>query len=175
MKDIWLLLVVLLGGAYYDVKEHRIPNWWILGALICGVSLAAAAAPDGRAADAAGKYLFRMAAAAVVLFPLFMTRMVGAGDIKIIGIMVAYLGFPMGIRAIGWGCFLGAFLALVKLLVQRNLRQRLTYLFVYLRRMFQTKEIVPYYSAERDGYGIVIPFAGCLCLGYIWYLYLLLF
>lgn len=173
--DIWLLLIVLLGGAYYDVREHRIPNWWILGAVLCGMSLSAITAPDGETALAAGKYLVRLAVTVAVLFPLFLVRMVGAGDIKMIGVMMAYLGFSMGIRAMAYGCILGAVLALTKLLVQRNLRRRLTYLFVYFRRLFQTKEIVPYYRADRDGYAIVIPFACCLCLGYVWYLLLLLF
>ncbi len=169
------MLVVLLGGAYYDVREHRIPNWWILGAVVCGLSLAMLVTPEGRYGFAAAGYLLRMAVTTAVLFPLFLTRMVGAGDIKMIAVMVAYLGFSAGIRAIACGCFLGAVLALAKLLAQKNLRRRLMYLFVYFRRLFQTKEIVPYYRADRDGYGAVIPFAGCLCLGYVWYLLSLLF
>ena len=24
-----ILLLVLAAGAYYDVREHRIPNWWV--------------------------------------------------------------------------------------------------------------------------------------------------
>lgn len=169
------MLVVLLGGAYYDVREHRIPNWWTLGAAVCGLCLAVLRASEGAAVMAAGGYLFRLTAAAVILFPLFLTRMVGAGDIKMIAVMVACLGVPAGLGAISRGCFLGAVLALVKLLAQRNLYQRLIYLFVYFRRMFQTKEIVPYYRADRDGYGLVIPFALCLCAGYVWYLLSFLF
>ncbi len=164
------MFVVLLGGAYYDVKEHRIPNWWILGAAICGACLTSLAAPEGRTVLAAAEYVLRLIIVTAALFPLFLMRMMGAGDIKIIAIMMACLGFPAGIQAIMRGGFLGAVLALVKLLMQKKLQQRLMYLFVYFRRLFQTREIVPYYQADRDGYGVVIPFAFCLCLGYAWYL-----
>ena len=66
--------------------------------------------------------------------------------------------------------FIGAFLAFLKMLVRRNLVQRLTYFFAYIRRLFLTKEAVPYYQASRDGKNAVIPLAVCLLGGYLWYL-----
>lgn len=160
------MLALLLGGAYYDVREHRIPNWWILAGFFCGMALTAVLA-EGRAGPAVGGYLLRIILCVAVLFPLFVLRMTGAGDIKLMGLMVGLLGVGGGLRAIVYGCFAGAVLGLVKLLAQRILWQRLCYLFVYFRRLFRTKEIVPYYRAERDGYGVVVPFALCLLAGYL--------
>ncbi len=164
------MLVVVFGGAWFDVRQRRIPNGWILTAIACGVGITALAAPEGGQYLAAGKFLLRILTVSAVLFPLFVLRMIGAGDIKLTAVMVGYLGFGKGIWAVAYGCFVGAVLALAKLLAQRNLRQRLVYLFVYFRRLFQTKEIVPYYCAGRDGYGAAIPFAVCLLAGYLWYL-----
>ena len=127
-------------------------------------------AETGHAGLAVGGYLLRVSVYTAVLFPLYMLRMVGAGDIKLMTVMAGFLGWGSGLKAIVYGCVAGAFLALVKLLFQRNLRQRLNYLLAYFRRLFLTKEIVPYYRAERDGYGVVIPFAFCLFVGYAGYL-----
>lgn len=152
------------------MTEHRIPNWWILTALLCGLGLATLAAAEGRIGLAAGGYLLRVLICVMGLFPLFFLRMFGAGDIKLMAVITGYLGIRGGAAAITYGCFVGAILALVKLLVRKNVHQRLIYLFVYFRRLFQTKEIVPYYRADRDGYGVTIPFAACLLMGYVWYL-----
>jgi prepilin peptidase CpaA len=102
-----------------------------------------------------------------VLFPLFRMRMMGAGDIKMMAVMVGCLGFGDGARAIGFGFLIGAILALVKMLVQKNLHKRLVILVAYFRRLFLTKEIVPYYVAQRDGNEAVIPFTLCLFAGYL--------
>lgn len=179
------MLALLLGGAYYDVREHRIPNGWIVAGFFCGMALtavlavlaeggaepavgpAAGLAAGSAAGLAVGRYLLRILLCVAVLFPLFVLRMIGAGDIKLMGLMVGILGVGDGLRAIVYGCFAGALLGLVKLLAQRILWQRLCYLFVYFRRLFQTKEIVPYYRVERDGYGVVVPFALCLLAGYL--------
>ena len=153
-----------------DVKEHRIPNWWILTGFLSGLALTALEAETGGIGLAAGSYLLRVFLCAAVLFPLFVLRMMGAGDIKLMAVMAGFLGWGSGLQAIMYGCVAGAILALVKLLRQGILWQRLTYLLAYIRRLFLTKEIVPYYRAERDGYGVVLPFAICLLAGYVGYL-----
>ncbi len=170
MADAWLLLVVMFGGAYYDVAEHRIPNWWCLGAVISGAGFLGLTAARGTGALEVMGFFARAVAVTAVLFPLFLLRMMGAGDIKLMAIMAGYLGFSSGMRAIGFGCIIGAVLALLKMIMQRNLRNRLEFLFAYFKRLILTKEIVPYYRPERDGYGVVIPFAVCLLAGYLWFL-----
>ena len=127
-------------------------------------------AETGYAGQAVGGYLLRISAYTAVLFPLYILRMVGAGDIKLMAVMAGFLGWGSGFKAITYGCVAGACLALARLLHQRNLWQRLNYLLAYFRRLFLTKEIVPYYRAERDGYGVAIPFAFCLLVGYAGYL-----
>lgn len=166
-----LLFAVLAGSACCDMKEHRIPNWWMLAAFSCGLALAVLDAPEGRWGPTAVGYVLRVSVCMALLFPLFVLRMIGAGDIKLMAVMVGYMGMKEGLRIIAYGCFAGAVLALVKLLAQKNLRRRLNYLLAYFWRLFHTKEIVPYYRADRDGYGIVLPLAVCLLAGYAWYLF----
>ena len=170
MMDSGLLLVVLLGGAWYDIREHRIPNWWCICALVGGFILTWTWALPGENLWQLLLYGGRILAVTVLWFPLFWLRMIGAGDIKLMALMAGYLGFRAGARAVLYGFFIGAVLAFLKMLVRRNLVQRLTYFFAYIRRLFLTKEAVPYYQASRDGKNAVIPLAVCLLGGYLWYL-----
>lgn len=166
----WLVLVILFGGACYDMKEHRVPNWWILSALLCGLGLCMLTAAEGQEVREVLKYAVRLMAVTGVMFPLFIFRVMGAGDIKMMAVITGCLGFAAGITAIVYGFIIGAFLALGKMLIQRNCFQRLKFLTAYIRRLFLTKEIVPYYVPGRDGNQAVIPFTVCLFLGYLWYM-----
>ncbi len=161
--------MVLFGGAIYDLKEHRIPNWWFLVSLICGMVLCLLNAPGGQMVTAVLGFGGRIAVVTIVFFPLFMLHMMGAGDIKMMALVTGSLGFGDGICSILCGFVMGAVLALIKMLMQKNLQKRLIFLAVYIRRLFLTKEIVPYYQAERDGYDAVIPFTVCLFAGFMWY------
>lgn len=165
----WLVLVILFGGACYDMKEHRVPNWWVVSAVLCGLGLCILDAAKGQEISAVLRYAVRLGAVTAALFPLFLFRVMGAGDIKMMAVMAGCLGLTVGIKAIACGFIVGAVLALVKLLIQRSLFQRLKVLTAYIRRLFLTKEIVPYYVAGRDGSQAVIPFTLCLFLGYLWY------
>jgi prepilin peptidase CpaA len=84
-------------------------------------------------------------------------------------LMAGYLGFAVSAGVILYGFFIGAILAFLKMLVYRNLYQRLNYFFAYIRRLFQTREAVPYYQASRDGKEAVIPLGLCLLGGCVWY------
>ena len=81
--------------------------------------------------------------------------------------MVGCLGFPDGIRAVGLGFLTAAVLAIGKMLWQCSLQRRFMILAAYIRRLILTKEIVPYYQAERDRREGVIPFTVCLLLGFL--------
>lgn len=170
MAGVCLLFAVLSGGAWYDIRERRIPNRLVVSGAVCGLGLLILTAPEGGAAAAAAGYLLRIFLILFLCFPLFLFRMIGAGDIKLMALTAGYLGLADGLRVIVCGGIAGAVLALAKLLAWGNLFRRFRYLFAYFWRMFLTKEIVPYYRAERDGYEAVIPFAACLLAGYLWHL-----
>lgn len=165
-----LLLVTLLGGAWYDMREQRIPNWWCICGCMGGVCLTWILALPEEKVWQALLYLIRIGTVMAVWFPLFRLRMIGAGDIKLMALMAGYLGFLTGAYAVLYGFFIGAVLAFLKMLICRNLHQRLMYFFAYIRRLFLTNELVPYYQASRDGKEAVIPLGVCLLGGYVWYL-----
>ena len=165
-----LLLVILLGGAWYDVREQRIPNWWCAWACLGGLCLTWAWAVPGEKLWQCVCFTARILTVIALWFPVFRLRMMGAGDIKLMALTAGCLGFGTGVRALMYGFFIGAVLAFLKMLRRRNLRQRLNYFFAYIRRLFLTGEKEPYYQAERDGKSVVIPMGACFLGGYVWYL-----
>ena len=94
-------------------------------------------------------------------------RMIGAGDIKVMALIVGFLGPFQGADVLAAGFCIGAAVSLFKLLRRGILQQRLIYFMVYIRHLFQTKQITAYFKPERDGYDVTIPFVACLFLGTI--------
>lgn len=142
----------------FDLREHRIPNWWVFGMAGLGMGLL-------WWLDLGQGFFWRCLLVVVLFFPLFYCRMIGAGDIKLMALICGFLGFVNGSFAILAGFLIGAAMALVKLLVQRSLIRRLNYLYAYFKRMILTKEVIAYHSPSRDGYEHTIPFGLCLFLG----------
>lgn len=167
-----IVLAILAGGAAYDLRDHRIPNWWLLGSGGIGLGLLwwLNAGDGGSLWQIPVWFLIRVVVATAVFFPLFYVRMMGAGDIKLMALICGFLGFLNGSLAIFYGFLIGAAMSLIKLLVQRSLFQRLHYLYVYIRRLILTKEVTAYHDPARDGYAHTIPFGLCLFLGTLIYL-----
>lgn len=168
-------MCLILGvGACFDVRSHRIPNWWVLFGLVSGVVLEFlkpehAKTLLGLSAGSFG-FLLRAAAGSAVFFLFFLCRMIGAGDIKLAGLICAYLGWKAGAAAIGLGFLIGAFWSLLKMLRKDSFFKRFSYLLAYVRQTIQTGKPERYYNYAQDGYEAVIPLGLCLFLGTAAYL-----
>lgn len=161
MGDIFMG-IFLLGAAVWDKRYHRIPNWWIL----FGGALGAILLVRERGIISILSFLLAAVIVMALFFPVFIFRMIGAGDIKVMAVICGYLGFSTGGLLIIYGFVLGAFFSAFLLITRGILVQRFSYFFAYFRQVFMTKRIIPYYLADRDGYEPTIHFAMCLCLGW---------
>ncbi|MFR5601827.1 MAG: prepilin peptidase [Lachnospiraceae bacterium] len=153
------LVCFLVIGAASDKRSRKIPNWLIVLGIVAGIMLRG---PD---------FLLAFGVVTVLFFPLFLCRMIGAGDVKAMAVTAGFLGIRGGGRAIGFTFFLAAGAACFKLLYQKSLIRRLSYFSAYIRQIFQTKTIIAYYRPDRDGYGDTISMGiyllGGTCL-YLW-------
>ncbi|MFT4106824.1 MAG: prepilin peptidase [Lacrimispora sp.] len=171
------MLFILGAGAYFDVREHRIPNWLVLSGFISGILLDLLKSAEILKGAVFWQILFlfcfKFAAAAAVFFPLFLCRMIGAGDIKVIGLIFAYLGPMAGAAALLPGLLIGAVWSFVKMASKGILFKRLSYFVDYVKRVRQTGKFTAYYSSSRDGYEVVIPLGLCMFLGMVVYIIIL--
>ena len=65
-----------------------------------------------------GGYVLRLGLVCAIGFPLFLFRMMGAGDVKLMAVIAAWLGWHDGAVVIGYGFFIGAIWALFNVSVR---------------------------------------------------------
>ena len=71
----------------------------------------------------------------IILYPLFMIGALGAGDIKLIMILPAYMSFSMTLKSVMFAFMAGAVIGLVKLIRLGVLKKRIRILTDYLVRI----------------------------------------
>ena len=182
------LTPVLAAGTVTDLRFRKVPNGVIGFGAAAGLAILTAGrlSGDGGAAGVVfaghaglgiwqwlsmcGGYVLRLGLVCAIGFPLFLFRMMGAGDVKLMAVIAAWLGWHDGAVVVGYGFFIGAIWALFKMCLSGIFCQRISYFIAYFRRLFLTKEKTPYYLAKRDGDEVVIPFAVCLFSGFLLFL-----
>ena len=113
------LLLCLAGAGIWDLRSRRVPNRWVAFWYGAGLCISACGG-----VAAAGGYLGRSLVVTAVFFPLFLCRMLGAGDIKSMALICGYLGFSSGIRAIGAGLALASVWAILWLIWDGSVGRR---------------------------------------------------
>lgn len=114
-----VLVVVLAAATWIDVREHRIPNWLVaIGLLIAVVYHALSPLGQGMGFALAG-FALGMAA----LMPLYVMGTMGAGDVKLMGMVGAYLGTAATVGAVLATMIAGGVLALLASAYKRALPQ----------------------------------------------------
>ncbi|MFQ8840286.1 MAG: prepilin peptidase [Clostridium fessum] len=181
----FLLLLFTGGCAFWDLKKRRIPNGMLLlGGLLfllirfgLGMKMGYTAGWSGRlpgygAALMMGigetcGYLIRVGSLLIVLFPLYLFRMIGAGDIKMAAVLFGAAGLRQGGRIFLCGLAAAGIWSLV-LLIRRGIAKAAAYiscvLFVPVRAW---GSVEPYYLEARDGKEASFCLAPCLFLGVI--------
>jgi len=177
MVDVTLVavcLVVLGVAAYFDFRSHRIPNRVVLVGLLAAVALnSILAAGIGGWSSLAGLGL-----GLALMLPFYVVRALGAGDVKLIAVVGAFLG-PLhllgALLAIGVTGGLLAVAVALRLGVLRRVLDNVRLLFVGLlfkaaTGTLPTLDPLPAPTA-RMPYGVAIALgtvAYLVWLNFIW-------
>jgi prepilin peptidase CpaA len=125
----WIGAFTLAGIAcWFDVRTRRIPNLLTLPAAVLGLAAAAAAhGGTGAVSSAAG-----VAVGLMLFFPLFALKGLGAGDVKLMGALGAWLGATTVLGVAFYTSLAGGVLAVALIVKHRYGRQAVRNLWLLL-------------------------------------------
>jgi prepilin peptidase CpaA len=122
---LWVIapvIVLVTVAARADVRTRTIPNHLTFPALLLGIAThTALAGPEGFRSSLAG-----LAIAGGVLIPGWLFRWMGAGDVKLMAAVGAWLGWPQALIAVLASLVMGGAISLIVALRRGMLRQALT-------------------------------------------------
>jgi len=105
----------------------------------------------------------------ILLSPLFLFKVLGAGDIKLFSVVGSFYGVIFALKSIMVALIIAAILSVIHLIKYKQVFYRLHHLVNYIQSMYQNYEksrqekckikILPYYDVKKDGYKGVIHFS----------------
>jgi prepilin peptidase CpaA len=110
------LAVVLLAAVVFDLRWRRIPNKLVLAGMVLAMSLHVLASSQGTrslAGESVWSALAGLAVGLALMLPLYMMRAMGAGDVKLMAMVGAFVGAPTVITAAVYTLLAGGLLSLV--------------------------------------------------------------
>ena len=143
IKDITLVLF-LSAAAASDIRYARIGNGMITAGILCGLAgSASGAGPPGPAASPAGS-LAGMAVPLILLGPLYLFRMIGAGDIKLLILTGSFKGPVFTFKTLILSFLIGSVISIALLIRRGNLYSRFHYLAEYISETKSARYPKPY-------------------------------
>jgi prepilin peptidase CpaA len=104
--------LILLVAAVWDIRFKRIPNWLTFPSMIVALSYyVIVGGIEGLLFSLQGA----MVGMAILIIPYFMRGM-GAGDVKLVGVVGAFLGVGKVVLALLWTALVGGLYAIVLLI-----------------------------------------------------------
>lgn len=158
-----VLVPATIYAGWNDYRFHRVPNALTFG--VAAIGLAAQGYWNGRAGAIAG--LEGMAVGFFLLVGLWLIRGMGAGDVKLMAALGAWLGPQMTLGAVAVGGLLGGVLALAIVARHRAWARMSANVGVLMVKMGSWKTALGEFgSVQSLGRSTgVVPYAIPLCLG----------
>lgn len=153
-----ILLITITIALYTDVMENKIKNKYLLPAFILGIITSFVFGGfEGLKSSLIGVII-----PFIILFILFIFRFMGAGDIKLYCTIGAIMGHEFLINNLMYTIFVGGVLALVILLISKNLISRLRRVLLFIVNIIISKNIMEY---EGEPNSKKMPFAIAIFIG----------
>jgi len=112
------LVMLVIAAAVIDVQSYRIPNWLTVGGMLLGLAWNTALAPTAH--EGFLWALGGLALGLVVLLPLYALKVMGAGDVKLMAMVGAFVSFPGILYAILFTFISGGIVAVTFALARRS-------------------------------------------------------
>lgn len=156
-----LLIIFLILVAISDIKTRKIKNIIVYPFIIVGLIV------NLYESGVKGSFesLYGILLPIIFLFPLFLLRMLGAGDIKCFSAIGAMMGGRFVIASITFSFLAGGLFALIIMIVNKNAAQRFKHLIDYLKSCFLTFSVSQYDNLKTSSGAFRFSFAIVLGVG----------
>lgn len=140
-------ICILFSGVsvFMDLKTEKVSNIWIL--VGCVVSLLMKIFDLNEVTI--WNWLQGMLFPILLLFPLFLGKMLGTGDIKIFMVLGSVLGWKKIFQCIMIAFLIGAMISVPILILRCNIWERFSYFISYVVSVKKTRKIQPYLATGK--------------------------
>ena len=161
-----VLCILLAIACCFDYKTHRIPNWLIVCCMFAGLGYRLISGGHKGGLE----YLASALLTTILLYFVFWIGAIGAGDVKMLGVCAGFFPWNKVLYFLFFALMIAAVIALFKMYLERNMKDRLYYLGEYLWDVFRCGRWKLYFAGEREGARAGICMAGpvfCSALMYM--------
>ncbi len=162
-----LVCVVLVVAAYIDGKQLRVPNWLTYPMVLAGLAFNTWMSGFSGLGDA----LLGTAVGLLCLLPLYAVGGMGAGDVKLMAGVGAWLGALVAFYAFCASTVVGAVMAVAMVLYKRKFKHHYAnflMIFVEWMQVRDPRELSKL-AAERKPSMLLLPYGIPICIGSIAY------
>lgn len=162
--EIIAAVILLTIAAYIDWKEHRVPNWLNYSAMAFGLVFHIAISGSH------GLYLSLAGIGvgfATLVIP-YLLRGMGAGDVKLMMAVGAWLGPWVTFQGFVWTVIIGALMGMTLMIRSRQLKERMLTVGIASRNLMQMKNL-NYGNEENAPETILLPYGVPIAFGFYAY------
>ena len=158
---------ILILAAWIDGRELKVPNWITFPMILSGLVYSTAVGGLG----GLGAGLLGMAVGLLTLLPLYAVGGMGAGDVKLMAGIGAWLGWEITFAAFCVSTVVGAVMAVIMVLSKKKMAHHYENFLLILSEWMVVKN--PYelskIAAERKPRMMLLPYGIPICIGTIGY------
>jgi prepilin peptidase CpaA len=164
-----LLAAVLVVASVTELRRGKIYNWLTYPAIVAGLAFGAVrgAVETGSAWDGFVNHALGFGLGFGVLFLAYLLGGMGGGDVKLMGAVGAFLGWPAALYATFYSFLVGTALGLVLMVWRGQTRSVVRRLGVAIRLLpvpgVRPDEAIPPGSLQ-------VPFGLAACIGSVWWM-----
>ena len=166
---IWFVTITLIVAAWIDGKELRVPNWITFPMIASGwVYCIATMGTEGIWFTLIGTLV-----GLVVLMPLYLIGGMGAGDVKLMAGVGAWVGAYITFQAFCWSAIVGGVIAVLMVMWRNAWAKHSSQFFKILNEIFSigNPEKLSEIAAERKPRMFLLPYGIPIAIGTIAYFY----
>ena len=170
LLDNWhvkLVSLTLIVAAWIDGRQLRVPNWITLPMVIGGLVYCMSVGGW----QGLGCGLLGMCVGLLCLLPLYVVGGMGAGDVKLMAGVGAWLGWKITFYAFCVSTVVGAIMAVAMVLYRRSFRKHYANLLMILIEWLQVRNPreLARIAADRKPSMLLLPYGIPICVGSIGY------